>query len=93
MTAAKRTIEIDGATAAALEDRAAEAGLSVSELLAAMVAQQGEPSRASPADMAELDRSRNRTSTGPTRLLKRPDVDLGFQGPMHRTFVSNCHQL
>jgi hypothetical protein len=92
MTAAKRTIEIDGATAAALEDRAA-AGLSVSELLAAMVAQQGEPSRASPADMAELDRSRNRTSTGPTRLLKRPDVDLGFQGPMHRTFVSNCHQL
>jgi predicted transcriptional regulator len=52
MTVAKRTIEVDGETAAALEDRAAEAGLSVSDLLAAMV----EPSRASPADIAELDR-------------------------------------
>jgi predicted transcriptional regulator len=52
MTAAKRTIEVDGATAAALEDRAAETGLSVSDLLAAMV----EPARASPADIAELDR-------------------------------------
>ena len=56
MTAAKRTIEIDGATAAALEDRAAEAGLSVSDLLAAMVAQHRERSRASPADIAEIDR-------------------------------------
>ena len=56
MTVAKRTIEIDGAKAAALEDRAAEAGLSVSDLLAAMVAQHGEPSRASAAEIAALGR-------------------------------------
>jgi hypothetical protein len=35
---AKRTIEVDDTTAATLEKRAAEAGLSVSELLADMVA-------------------------------------------------------
>ena len=52
MTTAKRTIDVDAATAAALESRAAEAGLSVSELLAEIVA----PAEASPADMAELDR-------------------------------------
>lgn len=38
MTAAKRAIEIDVAAAAALEDRAAETGLSVSDLRAAQVA-------------------------------------------------------
>jgi len=52
MTAAKRTIDVDAATAAALESRAAEAGLSVSELLAEILA----PAEASPADMAKLDR-------------------------------------
>jgi predicted transcriptional regulator len=56
MTASKRTIEVDGATAAALETRAAEAGLSVSDLLADLVARQGEPADASEAEIAELDR-------------------------------------
>jgi predicted transcriptional regulator len=56
MTASKRTIEVDGATAAALETRAAEAGLSVADLLADMVARHGKPADASAADMAELDR-------------------------------------
>jgi hypothetical protein len=37
MTVAKRTIEIDAATAAALETRAAETGLSISEPRADMV--------------------------------------------------------
>ena len=37
----KRTIEVDDKTAAALELRAAEAGLSVPELLAEMVALEG----------------------------------------------------
>jgi hypothetical protein len=50
-----RRIEIDEATAQALEARAAEAGLSVRELLAEMVAV-GSPSRLSSADLAELDR-------------------------------------
>jgi predicted transcriptional regulator len=52
MPMTKRTIEVDNDTAAALETRAAEAGLSVSDLLAEIVA----PAEASPADMAELDR-------------------------------------
>jgi predicted transcriptional regulator len=52
----KRTIEVDDATAAALESRAAEVGLSVAELLAEMVAAEGAPSPLSGAEMAELDR-------------------------------------
>jgi predicted transcriptional regulator len=55
MTATKRTIEVDDATAAALEARATEAGLSVSELLADMVAHRAS-AEASPAELAELDR-------------------------------------
>ncbi len=56
MTATKRTIDVDAATAAALESRAAEAGLSVSELLADMVARHSEPAEASPTELTELDR-------------------------------------
>lgn len=56
MSAVKRTIEVDDATAAALETRAAEAGLSISELLADMVARQGMLAEATHAELAELDR-------------------------------------
>jgi len=49
-------IEVDEATAAALETRAAEAGLSVRELLAEMVAAGGAPAKLSPTEIAELDR-------------------------------------
>ena len=52
---AKRTIEVDDTTAATLEKRAAEAGLSVSELLADMVARRSS-AEALPSDIAELDR-------------------------------------
>ena len=50
-----RRIEIDEATAEALEARAAEAGLSVRELLAEMVAVKG-ASQLPPTELAELDR-------------------------------------
>jgi predicted transcriptional regulator len=53
---AKRTIEVDDATAAALETRAAEAGVSVSELLADIVARHRDPVQVPPAELAELDR-------------------------------------
>ena len=56
MTAAKRTIDVDAATAAALESRAAETGLSVPELLADLVARHSEPARVPPSELAELDR-------------------------------------
>jgi len=56
MTATKRTIEVDNATAAALETRAAEAGVSVSDLLAELVARQREPAEVSANELAELDR-------------------------------------
>jgi predicted transcriptional regulator len=55
MTAIKRTIEVDDATAVALESRAAEVGLSISELLAEMVARPNKPAEASHSDIAELD--------------------------------------
>jgi predicted transcriptional regulator len=52
----KRTIEVDDTTAAALERRAAEAGVSVSDLLAEIVARGNDDAEASPSDVAELDR-------------------------------------
>jgi predicted transcriptional regulator len=56
MTQAKRNIEVDEATAATLESRAAERGLSVSDLIAEMTATHG-PDRVFPREeIAELDR-------------------------------------
>lgn len=52
MTAAKRTIEVDGKTAAALESRAAEAGLSVAGWLTEIAS----PVATTPAEMSDLDR-------------------------------------
>lgn len=56
MAPSKRTIEIDDKTAAALESRAAEVGLSVPELLAEMVAAEGASSALPDAELTELDR-------------------------------------
>lgn len=52
----KRTIEVDAATAAALETRAAETGVSVAEFLADLIARHREPVHSSSAELAELDR-------------------------------------
>lgn len=51
-----RRIEVDAETAAALEARAAEVGLSVRELLAEMVGLEKEPARLSQAKLSDLDR-------------------------------------
>jgi len=51
-----RKIEVDVATAAALEARAADMGLSVRELLAEMVAVSSAPTKISHAELTELDR-------------------------------------
>ena len=56
MTAKTRTIEVDEATASALESSAAERGLSVSELVAGMAALQGSPVVLSAEELDELDR-------------------------------------
>jgi predicted transcriptional regulator len=56
MTAVKRTIEVDEATAAALESRAAERGLSVSQLVAEMTAVQSAATVHPNDEVAELDR-------------------------------------
>jgi predicted transcriptional regulator len=52
----KRTIEVDDATVAALESRAAEVGLSVPELLAELVAIEGASTKLPDAEITELDR-------------------------------------
>jgi predicted transcriptional regulator len=52
----KRTIEVDDATADVLERRAAESGLSLSDLLREMLANQRAPAEISRAEIAELDR-------------------------------------
>jgi hypothetical protein len=56
MTAVKRTIEVDDATATELETRAAELGLSVSQLVAKMTAAQNAAAITSRDEVAELDR-------------------------------------
>jgi hypothetical protein len=50
-----RTIEIDEATATALKTRAAERGMSVSELVAELVALDGEPIAVDSNEIVELD--------------------------------------
>jgi hypothetical protein len=56
MTAAKRNIEVDETTAATLESRAAERGLSVADLVAEMTAIHGNGSDLPRDEIAELDR-------------------------------------
>jgi hypothetical protein len=56
MNAPKRLIEVDERTAIALDARAAERGLSVSELVAEMTALAISPEALSADDVAELDR-------------------------------------
>jgi predicted transcriptional regulator len=73
VVATRRTIEIDDATAAALEARAAEAGVSVSELLAEMVALQGVPADVPPAELADLERQWEAIKAGEPTV---PDQDV-----------------
>jgi hypothetical protein len=56
MTKAKRTIEIDEDTATGLERRAAERGLSVSQLVAELVFLANQPVAVAQDEIAELDR-------------------------------------
>ena len=56
MPAKTRMIELDVATAETLQGRAAAQGLSVSELVAGMVALSGTPDSVSAADLADLER-------------------------------------
>ena len=63
MTAAKRTIEIDEVTASTLESRAAERGLSVSDLVAEMTAIDG-TSVSRHDELAELDRQWKAINSG-----------------------------
>ena len=50
------TIEVDETTAATLKTRAAERGVSVSELVAELVILDSEPIAVEPSEIAELDR-------------------------------------
>jgi hypothetical protein len=52
-----RKIEVDDATATALEARAAAVGVSVSELIAQLVSLEGASAKVSPEELAELDRN------------------------------------
>jgi hypothetical protein len=49
-------IEVDDATATALEARAAAVGVSVSELISQLVSLEGASAKVSPDDLTELDR-------------------------------------
>jgi hypothetical protein len=56
MTKAKRTIEIDEDTAAGLERRATERGMSVSQLVAEFVSLENQPVAVGSDEIGELDR-------------------------------------
>jgi RecB family exonuclease len=69
MTTKTRTIELDEATATALEEQATERGLTIPDLLAEFAGEQRAPVAATPEEIAELDRRwatvRERSSTVP----------------------------
>jgi hypothetical protein len=71
MTIATRHIEVDEATAAALEARAAESGISISELVAQLI--QGEPLPLPPDQLTELDRRWSAIEAG-DRTIPHEDV-------------------
>ncbi len=64
MTIKLRKIEIDAATADALEARAAARGITVSELLAELVAPETAPGFSEAETVAELDRRWKSVETG-----------------------------
>jgi len=66
MNAKTQTIEVDEATAAALAERAAERGVSVSELVADLVSLESEPVVVDPDEIAELDRRWKAVEAGRT---------------------------
>ncbi len=57
-------IEVDERTADVLQARAAELGVSVSELIAELATFDSEPVRADPNDIAELDRRSKKIDDG-----------------------------
>ncbi|MEJ0013541.1 MAG: hypothetical protein WDM94_13155 [Bauldia sp.] len=65
MGAATRKIEVDEETAATLEKRAAEIGMSVPDLVAWLVHEEQKPFELSPEDLAELDRRSEAARTEP----------------------------
>ena len=72
MANSKRRIEVDDATAAALESRAAEQGLSVPDLVAELVHEATDPVALPTTDIAELDRRWEATKAVP--LVAHSDV-------------------
>ncbi|MBV8564277.1 MAG: hypothetical protein JO273_02355 [Methylobacteriaceae bacterium] len=78
MTATKRTIEVDEATASVLESRAAERGMSVSDLLAEMTALEGPRSDLSSNELAELDRQWEAIKSG-ERTIPHEEVAQWLQ--------------
>ena len=71
--AARRTIEVDGTTATALEQRAADSGLSVADLLAKLVTELGPRLEAAPGGFGELERQWQAIKAGePT--VSHPDA-------------------
>ncbi|MBV9701530.1 MAG: hypothetical protein JO163_02260 [Methylobacteriaceae bacterium] len=78
MTATKRTIEVDEATASVLESRAAERGMSVSDLLAEMTVFEGPRSDLSSNELAELDRQWEAIKSG-ERTIPHEEVAQWLQ--------------
>lgn len=68
MSSAKRRIEVDDATASALEARAAARGTSVASIVSELVARDDEAVSVRPAELAELDRRWERVRAGEETL-------------------------
>jgi hypothetical protein len=68
MTATKRHIEVDESTASVLESRAAERGLSISELLAEMMSLDEKPAVLASSELTELDRQWEAIKAGEPRV-------------------------
>lgn len=73
MTEKTETIELEAATATALKIRAAERGLSISELVAELLVVEGTPVTVTSAEIAELDRRWEEVKAG-SRTVPNEEV-------------------
>jgi hypothetical protein len=64
----KHTIEVDEATAVALETRAAELGVTVSQLIAGLIGHENQPTATDPDSLSELDRRWEMVKSGDSTI-------------------------
>ncbi len=86
----RHTIEVDETTATLLHDRAAERGMSVSDLVAGLVALSEPPIDITPEELADLDRQMAAIDSGEEATYPHEEVErwlLTWGTPEYKPFL------